>query len=90
MKCPNCNGRLECSDSRHHDLNTVKRRRQCMNRACGFTTNSIEVLLPEELNGKGTGGIAHRMIQAASGAKSEPERLAGLLRELADNLEGGV
>lgn len=89
MKCPNCNSRLECSDSRHHELNTVKRRRQCMNRACGYTTNSIEVLLPEELNGTRTGGIAHRMIQAAAG-NAEADRVAGMLRQLADSLEGEV
>ncbi len=86
MKCPNCEARLECCDSRHHEFNTVKRRRQCVNRECGFSANSIEALLPEEANGTRTAHTAYRMMQAANGG-AEADRVAGMLRALADNLE---
>lgn len=84
MKCPDCQARLECSDSRHHDFNTIKRRRSCTQ--CDFITNSIEVLLPEDLKGARTPHIVYQVMQAAHGA-SESDKIITMLRALADDLE---
>ncbi|MFW6024043.1 MAG: hypothetical protein ACOC8P_00310 [Dichotomicrobium sp.] len=75
---------MDCADSRAHEFNTTKRRRHCP--SCGYVANSIEVLLPEDMNGQRTDKIAYRMMQAAHGA-SESDRLAKMLRSLADEME---
>lgn len=84
MKCPDCQSRLECADSRHHEFNTVKRRRECAK--CDFVTNSIEVLLPQELKGARTSHVAFQIMQAAHGA-SEANKITTMLRALADDME---
>jgi len=84
MKCPECNAALTCKDSRPHSFNTTKRRRHCSE--CDYVANSIEVLLPEEANGTETVHTAFRIMQAANG-RAEADRIAGMLRALADNLE---
>ena len=84
MKCPECNAALTCKDSRPHNFNTTKRRRHCSE--CDYVANSIEVLLPEETMGTGTAHTTFRIMQAANGG-AEADRIAEMLRALADNLE---
>ena len=84
MKCPECNAPMTCRDSRPHDFGKVKRRRHCAD--CDYVTNSLEVLLPAESSGTETAQVAFQLKQTANGS-SEAERVAGMLRALADNLD---